>query len=125
MLKTVACAVLGAGLAFHADLRAQDVQPTSAKPNPPLCFKTTRLCIERKPTAATGATTLDLQLKPEDIVWMLRQVQLRSVDEDGTLEVKGELDESGPDIPGGVGSLIWAAKNPKQAWRIFMPVPSR
>ena len=110
---------------------AVDAQSTPKKPTSPLCFKVTRLCVERKASAdetTSDSAPLDLELDREDMQWVLSQLVLRSLDEEGydSIEVRGQRDlPLGRDIPPGLASIYWAIKNPKEAWRIFTPIPSR
>jgi hypothetical protein len=136
MFRILACLVLAIALSAPVVLRADEaVKPSQneaqppaegpgarQKPASPLCFKTTKLCLKRK--ADPGSPPLNLQLTDADITWMLSQLKVKPETEDGagTLEVRERIQQSGPDVPGGIGSVIWAVKNPKQAWRILAPV---
>ena len=62
--------------------------------------------------ARHSPSTLDATLKPIDEVVIERQVE------------ELPFHSSTEDIWPGLGALLWAATEPTQAWRIFLPVPS-
>jgi hypothetical protein len=134
--------MFGTILALPPGLRADDATapakpaPSAAEAPPapkqtasPLFLKSSRLYIGRiAPVDATDGAApppaLDLELKPEDVQWLLKQMPYKADDEDpGTVEVTGQYDTPGPDVPANpFASMWWAVKNPKQAWRIFAPI---
>ncbi len=141
MYHLSACTAVGILLATPPALQAQEKQAsapaaTASKPAAPakdaaaapICFKVSGVCIERKTStdgAATDPKPLDLEVRREDMAWVLEELNLPAGDEESVEIRTRTLPSAQPSIPGGPFALFWALRHPAQAWRIFAPAPTR
>jgi hypothetical protein len=113
--------------------RAQERTPLTKSETAPtvgkMCFSVTMQCFVARATGAQGSR---LDLRAPAITSVLPQSELQAVlpdpDEPKYDEplVKVEGERGVPvSVPVGIMSLPWAVRHPSQAWRIFLPSPSR
>jgi hypothetical protein len=92
------------------------------------CFKVNSTTADA--SSATAAPRA-LDLRAPDIRGLVSEAELRQrVEEDWVIREREEeqqvrVEAAKPDVyvPSGIAALPWAVMNPKQAWRIFLPVP--
>ncbi len=87
-----------------------------------------------KPKAAADAQPSSLDLRAPPIAAVVPQAELQAAladpdepkydEESSIVKVEGERDGL-LDIPIGIMAIPWAIRHPSQAWRIFLPTPSR
>jgi hypothetical protein len=130
--------IFAASLAFSAQAQQSTVATsrpgnpsgTQAPPAPSaVCFSVTLHCFTLKPLAA-GPSRLDLRAPAIASVVPQSELQTALPDPDEPKYdeplVKVEGERGVPvDVPVGIMSLPWAVRHPTQAWRIFLPSPSR
>lgn len=116
--------------------RASSTEPaaTAGSGTRVVCLNVSLQCF--RVAAAAGASPTApakaLDLRAPDIRSIVSEAELRQrVEEDWLVreredEQQVRVEGSRPEIyvPGGLASLGWAAMNPLQAWRIFLPVPA-
>jgi hypothetical protein len=140
-LRASACAIAFA--AFAGTAAAQDSR-TPAKPAPAamsaapvapapsrVCFSVTMQCFAAR-SQPSSTVTSGLDLRAPAITSIVPQSELQAPltdpDEPKYDEplVKVEGERGVPvNVPVGIMSLPWAVRHPSQAWRIFLPSPSR
>jgi len=79
---------------------------------------------------------LDLLLTREELLWIVRNYEIRTgevltgpIDEDEVVVVGprelAPIRDVSQDAWGGIAAPFWALMNPKDAWRIFVPIPPK
>lgn len=133
LLALLASPVLAQNSAVGTPALQPAVAAMAAPAPSPVCFLVTMQCFKPKVAAADAQPSrLDLRAPPIAAVVPQAELQVALADPDepkydeesSIVKVEGERDGL-LDIPVGIMAIPWAARHPSQAWRIFLPTPSR
>ena len=126
MLGMASLAMLAFGPAWTEDRKGPEVVSEAAKSNLPESLVATRSALQ----------PLNLLLTQSELVAVVRNYEIKT-GEDLTAPISDEeilvtapgyqapMRDASQDVMVGIAAPFWAIAHPKDAWRIFVPIPSK
>jgi hypothetical protein len=123
---TVLLAMFASGPAWTDERKAPEVASESPKPNLPDSLVATRSALQ----------PLNLLLSQSELVAVVRNYEVRTgevltapISDDEILVTapgyQAPMRDSSQAVMGGIAAPFWALAHPRDAWRIFVPIPPK